>query len=143
MTRVFENGDFKEFKIACSNKTTILILCKTDKTSFGLLIVDPIIFSSDFGQWNSSSLICAFNIAQRKEFKGEGRVRAADRGKEGVVEIGDAEVVIMVDGKRNYRAYSYSGKKILQITQDENGINAITQEEVDTAAELNILEVYA
>jgi hypothetical protein len=59
MTKLFGNGDFKEFKASVENKKIALIICKTDITSFGLLIVDPIIFN---GQLSSSSLISAFNI---------------------------------------------------------------------------------
>jgi hypothetical protein len=70
MTKRFANGYFKEFKSAVEKKKAVLILCKTDKTSFGLLIADPIIFN----EWNSSSLICAFNIEHRKEFRGRGKV---------------------------------------------------------------------
>ena len=40
MKKVFENGDFKEFMTAVENKESVLFICKTDKTSFGLLIVD-------------------------------------------------------------------------------------------------------
>jgi hypothetical protein len=112
MTKLFENGDFKEYKIACSKKKSILILCKTDKTSFGLLIVDPIIF----GQLNSSSLICAFNIAQRKEFKGKGGVWGWDGGDWGRLVIDGGDVVIGVDGKGDYWAKSKSDGEILKIT---------------------------
>ena len=45
MTKVFANGDFKEYKAAVENKKCVLIICKSDKTSFGLLIVDPIFFN--------------------------------------------------------------------------------------------------
>jgi hypothetical protein len=58
MMKVFANGDSKEFKAAVEKKKATLIICKTHKTSFGSLIVDPFIF----GEWNSSPLICAFNI---------------------------------------------------------------------------------
>ena len=58
MTKLFANGNFLEYKAAVENKKAALIICKTDKTSFGYLIADQIIF----GRWSSSSLICAFNI---------------------------------------------------------------------------------
>ena len=139
MTKVFANGDFKQFKAAVENKKAVLIICKTDKTSFGLFFVDPIIF----GQWNSSSLICAFNIAQRKEFKGKGKVGGKDGGERGWVQIGYGEVGIRVNGKGDYETRSNSGKEILQITEDENGINAINQEEGNADAYFDKLEVYA
>jgi len=49
MTKVFENRDFGFFKKAIEKKKAVLILCKTDKTSLGFLIVDPIVFDS----WNT------------------------------------------------------------------------------------------
>ena len=75
MKKVFENGNFKQFKAAVEEKKAVLIICKTNKTSFGLLIVDSIILN---GQWSSSSLISAFNILDRKEFTGKGVVRGDD-----------------------------------------------------------------
>ena len=107
------------------NKKTVLILSKTNKTSFGLLFVNPILFSLSYGQWNSSCLICAFNISQRKEFKGKGEVEAV--GDEwDYIWIGDGEVGIRLQGKGDYYAYSKSHGEILHITEDVNGINAIT-----------------
>ena len=49
----------------------------------------------------------------------------------------------MVNGKEDYWAWSESGKEILQITKDGNGINAITQEKEGDFYKFNILEVYA
>ena len=37
-------------------------------------------------------------------------------------------------GKGNYNANSFSGREILQITEDGEGINAITKEEGNTIA---------
>jgi hypothetical protein len=58
MKKQFLNGDFKEFKAAVENKKAVLILCKTDNTFFGLLILNQIFFD----QYNPSPMICAFNI---------------------------------------------------------------------------------
>ena len=140
MTKRFEKGNYKSFKTAVENKKAALIICKTDKTSFGLLIVDPIIFND---QWSSSSLISAFNILDRKEFRGKGKVVGYDWGKGGLVQIGGSEVVIQVNGNGRYEAYSYSGGGILQITKDHDGINAITKERGSKTAKLKMLEVYA
>ena len=53
----------------------------------------------------------------------------------GQVQIGDGnEVEIWVKGKGDYRAYSESGREILQITVDGDGINAITKEEGNDGA---------
>ena len=50
-----------------------------------------------------------------------------DGDEEGMVWIGDGdEVVIDVKEKGDYRAWSNSGEEILQITEDDNGINSIT-----------------
>jgi hypothetical protein len=122
LTKVFSNGDFKQYKKAVEKKKAVLIICKTSKTSFGLLIVDIIIF----GKKNSSSLICAFNIEQRKLFKGNGKVEAWDEWAEGSIEIGMEELVILVHGKGNYSAYSNSSKDVLNITNEINQINTIT-----------------
>ena len=73
---IFENGDYKEYKLAIENKKVVLILCQSYKTSFGLLIVDPISFK--LFQRSSSSLISAFNILDRKEFRGKGDVTGVD-----------------------------------------------------------------
>ena len=43
----------------------------------------------------------------------------------------------------DYYAYSYSGEEILQITEDGDGINAITKERGNDNAQVDILEVYA
>ena len=84
MKKLFENGNVKEFIKAVENKKAALIICKTYKTSFGLLIVDPIIFG--YSEWSSSSLISAFNILDRKEFRGKGDVEGWDyRGEWGSV----------------------------------------------------------
>ena len=77
MKKLLSNGDFKEFKAAVENKKAALIICKTDKKSFGLLIVDQIIFNS---QYSSSSMVSAFNILDRKEFTGKGNVMGMDYG---------------------------------------------------------------
>jgi len=69
--KLFVNGDYKEFRAAVENKNAVLIICKTYKTLFGLLIFDPIILK---GLWSCSSLISAFNILERKEFRGNGIV---------------------------------------------------------------------
>jgi len=45
LTKLFANGDYKEFKAAVENKKAVLIICKTNISFFGLLIVDPIIFN--------------------------------------------------------------------------------------------------
>jgi len=113
MKKLFANGDFKEFKASVENKKIVLIICQTDITSFGLLIVDPIIFN---GQWRSSSLISAINILDRKEFRGKGRVEGKSWGSGGRVRIGHDEVVILVNGKGNYEACSYSDRDILKIS---------------------------
>ena len=52
----------------------------------------------------------------------------------GGVMIGQHEVVIRVRRKGEYYAWSNSGEKILQITEDGEGINAITKEEGNTIA---------
>ena len=44
MTKAFENGGLKEYWKAVENKKAVLFICKTDKTSFGLFVVDPIKF---------------------------------------------------------------------------------------------------
>ena len=44
MKRIFLNGDPYDFKNSVENKKSILIICKTSKTMFGVLINDPIIF---------------------------------------------------------------------------------------------------
>ena len=51
-----------------------------------------------------------------------------DCGEMGYVRIGGEEVGIKVDGKGNYKAYSFSGREILQISNDDNGISSFTQE---------------
>ena len=142
MTKLFTNGDFKEFKAAVENKKATLMICETNKTSFGLLIVDPIIFKK--GQLSSSSLISAFNILDRKEFTGKGDVNGCDNGEwGGKVNIGVGEVAIFINGKGKYIAYSNSGGEILEITEDGDGVNAITKEEGNDGAYFNKLEVYA
>ena len=122
MTKYFSNSDFKEFKAAVEYKKAALIICKSDKTSFGLLIVDPIIFDR---QWTSSSQISAFNIDDRIEFSGNGEVRAWDFGQSGMVEIDSGEVVIVVKGKGEYYARSNCGRQALNIRN--NTVNAITK----------------
>ena len=125
MTKVFANDDFKKYKAAVENKKAVLFICKTNKTLFGLLIVNPIIFSQlSIGPLNSS-LVYAFNIAKRMEFKGNGEVRGWDYGYWGQVWIGSGEVGIRVWGKKNYEAYFLSGRQILHITKDGKGVNAI------------------
>jgi len=141
MKRVFQNGDYQEYKTAVENKKALLILCKNHKTSFGLLIVDPIILN---GHWSSSSLISAFNILDRKEFTGkEMEVEGNDCRDWIWLRIGGSEVVIDVNRKGYYCAWSISGGGILQITKDGSGINAITKEEGSDIADLDKLEVYA
>jgi hypothetical protein len=50
-----------------------------------------------------------------------------DLGEMGEVKIGDGgDVVIGKSGKGDYWAWSNSGRDTLKITEDENGINAIT-----------------
>ena len=143
MTKFFQNGEFQEFRAAVENKKAVLILVQNDKTSFGLLIVDPIEFSFE-DRWSSSSLISTFNIIDRKEFRGKGEVKVWDWGKiGGQVNIGNNEVAIDVNGKGYYDAYSTSGGEILQITEDDDGINAITKEEGSRFAYFDYLEVYA
>ena len=141
MTKVFQNGDYEEYRSAVENKKAVLILCQTDKTSFGLLIVDPIILKC--GQWSSSSLIAAFNILDRKEFRGKGKVEGPDWEGSGWVQIGDYEVMIRVNYKGCYDANSTSGGEILQITEDDDGINAITKKREESTVYFDKLEVYA
>jgi hypothetical protein len=86
-----------------------------------LLIVNPI----NFHWWTSSSLICAFNIQDRTHFSGEGRVKGEDDGKIGWVKIVDNEVLIGIDGKGKYYAFSNSNGLILKIN-GANGVNPIT-----------------
>jgi len=68
LIKVFENGDLLEFRTAVENKKAVLIICKTDKTTFGLLIIDPI----DFDASNICSHICAFNVKEGIKFTGKG-----------------------------------------------------------------------
>ena len=49
----------------------------------------------------------------------------------------------MMKRKGYYAACSNSGGKILQITKDGNGINAITKQKGNNFAHFNMLEVYA
>ena len=51
--------------------------------------------------------------------------------------------MIWVYQKGNYCVSSNSGKETLQITKDDNSINAITKEEDGKDCYFNILEVYA
>ena len=66
-----------------------------------------------------------------------------DWEESGWVEIGDYEVMIRVNYKGCYDANSTSGGEILQITEDDDGINAITKELGNDEAYFNKLEVYA
>ncbi len=52
------------------------------------------------------------------------------------------EIVICVNGKGMYEAYSFSGGEILKITED-GGIGAITKEGNWVGVSPIILEVYA
>ena len=56
---------------------------------------------------------------------------------------GVGEVVIRVIDKGEYRAWSYGGGEILQITWDENDFNIITKEDDGENTNFEILEVYA
>ena len=49
----------------------------------------------------------------------------------------------MVNGKENYEAWSYSGRDILKITEDGDGIDAFTKVEESENGKVYILEVYA
>ena len=51
--------------------------------------------------------------------------------------------MIRVGKKGNYKAWSNNDSYILNIKDDGNGINAITQEENKKVAKFNRLEVYA
>ena len=66
-----------------------------------------------------------------------------DRRNGGWVRIGISEVVIGVGAKGNYWTCSNRGRDILQITEDGDGINAITKEKKGDYAKVNMLEVYA
>ena len=79
MTKLFVNGNKNDYISAILNKKAILILCKTDITRFGLFIVDPIILNDS----KNCSLVSAFNIDQRKEFKGQGKVETWDGPEDG------------------------------------------------------------
>ena len=128
MTKVFANGNFKEYRAAIENKKGVLIICKSDNTSFGLLIVDPIIFNA---QWTSSSMISVFNILDKKEFRGKGNLLGMNFGDYGTLQIDNSEVSIEVHGKGEYYAHSWS----------EDGVYAITK--AGGYSTLKILEIYA
>ena len=57
--------------------------------------------------------------------------------------IGDDEVAIGVSWKGNYWARSYSGRKILHITNDGDAVNAITKEIDQSNVDFKMLEIYA
>ena len=58
--------------------------------------------------------------------------------------IGDYEVVIGVNEKGDYYAYSSKGGEILQITDNGDGIDVITKRErYNCDPKVDILEIYA
>jgi hypothetical protein len=79
MKKLFANGDIDEFMRAVEKKKAVLMICKTNKSSFGFLILDPIIIGASM----NCSLICAFNIKDRKAFKGDGEVFGSWDSKSG------------------------------------------------------------
>ncbi len=71
-----------------------------------------------------------FNIKQRKEFRGKGKLKTWDRGgvgEEGKITIGFDEIMIAVYAKGNYMMNSRKGEEILKISEDGDGNNAITE----------------